>query len=187
MYLFLRGMFLFVFWIINFGVQIFHTIKSVPWWLQKGEEPLSHTNTLLVAAENITFTPLYIVAFTFWLIKCKCIFPINFHNKLLQQISFFSNRHESWLVTLIDQIKQLRPENPSYFVQRDRPRTTLRFRSFVPIHAQFHSVLWNQAKIRNRVHERILFWVSPSLSLLLSSAGEHLTTQQAVGGRQQRA
>ena len=30
-YLFLRGMFLFVFWIINFGVpQIFHIIKSVP-------------------------------------------------------------------------------------------------------------------------------------------------------------
>ena len=35
-YLFLCGMFLFVFWIINFGVaQIFHIIKSVP-WLQKG-------------------------------------------------------------------------------------------------------------------------------------------------------
>ena len=30
-YLFLRGMFLFVFWIINFGVpQIFHIIKTVP-------------------------------------------------------------------------------------------------------------------------------------------------------------
>ena len=30
-YLFLRAMFLFVFWIVNFGVpQIFHTIKSIP-------------------------------------------------------------------------------------------------------------------------------------------------------------
>ena len=31
-YLFLRGMFSFVFWIVNFGVpQIFHIIKSGPW------------------------------------------------------------------------------------------------------------------------------------------------------------
>ena len=141
---------------------------------------VSHKYSCRCCRKYYFHTFIHIVAFTFWLIKCKCIFPINFHNKLLQQISFFSNRHESWLVTLIDQIKQLRPENPSCFVQRDRPPTTLRFRSFVPIHAQFHSALWNQAKIRNRVHERILFWVSPSLSLLSSArrALDHATSSR---------